>query len=207
MNMKYIRTGIPDPDVLKIPEELVPKDFALLSPFGRLDFLLNLMITKFPHIVEQYVEKLQSLYESISKKDEVAERGINIEGLIHEKHQLALYPNLAKSNLNYFLHELKLPVEADWAEKQQVPEGQKLRAFLMSIYYNLYILTKVMDRDSAINLHKEYVQSFWESYYIDAIEKFDTLEEWVQNGIESDLESRGAIRIWGQVENGKIVIR
>jgi hypothetical protein len=64
-----------------------------------------------------------------------------------------------------------------------------------------------MERGKAINLYKKYTQLFMEDHLKNSEDKFETLEEWAEAGFKDDQENRGWFRIWGEVEDGTLVIR
>ncbi|MHA2425860.1 MAG: L-2-amino-thiazoline-4-carboxylic acid hydrolase [Candidatus Thorarchaeota archaeon] len=205
--MRYRRTGIENPNALEIPVEINPKDFAILSPLGRLDFLLGLIEQEKPEILTKFVNNLTSHYEKLSETDLVNQRGISTESLISEKEHLRDYPTLAKWNLNFFLSQLELDESISWDQTLKIPERKQLRSFLLPKYNNLLTLTKTLGRDEAISLYKTYTQRFMEDHLNDSEDKNETLEEWAKEGVKEDEENRGWFRIWGEVENGTLVIR
>jgi hypothetical protein len=191
---------------LNNPVELVPKEFALLSPLGRLDFILGLLRESKPEFLTSYVEMLTSRYETLSPEDEVSRRGIAIESEISDKEHLKDYPSLAKWNLNYFLSELGLDIDASWDDKLEVPGRNHLRSFLMPKYQNLLALIDVIGCTDAIDFIKKYIQLFMEHHLRDSEDEFDSLEEWAKKGREDD-EGQGWVRIWGEVKDGTVIIR
>ncbi|MHA1902602.1 MAG: L-2-amino-thiazoline-4-carboxylic acid hydrolase [Candidatus Thorarchaeota archaeon] len=207
--MKFRKHGVPDPTALDLMREVQPMEFAKRSPLRRLDYLLGIIKKNKPKALTNFVINLQQRYEDLVEKDLVKKKAIDISSLIANFDLLKEFPKLASSNLNYYLHVLQPPEDADWDnETLEVSQRNELRAFLCPKYQNLLALTKTIDREEAIELYKIYHDKLMIEIKSQQEDRFESLQELATQWNEEDAKKNpGLVRVISNVEDGKLFLR
>jgi hypothetical protein len=207
--MKFRSIGIHDPNALELPRKVQPMELARHSPLKRLNLLLGLINKHRPDILSEFAANLQQRYEDLANHNSVEGRSIDVSSLIVEFEHLKAFPNLASSNLNYYLQALQPPESTDWKnDTVEVPQRNQLRAVLCPKYQNVRVLTETIDRGEAIELYKMYHDEFMREGRSSSEDKYETLDDfaarWKQ---ENDEQNRGLIRVISEVKDGKLYLR
>ncbi|MFW9808953.1 MAG: L-2-amino-thiazoline-4-carboxylic acid hydrolase [Candidatus Thorarchaeota archaeon] len=205
--MEYQLVGIPDEKALERPQKLDEIEKVIMSPLKRLDHLLEILKEQNSESVSDYASRLESKFGGLVKKNYVVAKGIDINEKLKELTNLKEYPALAKLALNYLLGELKLELDADWSKEMFVIQRNYLRAFLSSRYYNVLTLTESINRKKAIDIYKKHFERINRARVEESEERHLTIEEFAEDSRTPDPENPGWLRIIGEVENGKVLIR
>jgi hypothetical protein len=205
--MKYQLVGIPDDNALEKLQDFDEIDKVLLSPLRRINNLLGLLNDNNPEAVGKYAANLESKFQSLVDKNYVERRSIDMKKSLSELEHIKEFPMLAEHALNYLLGALKLSVDSDWSDKMKVVQRDYLRAFLSSRYYNLLVLTETIGRSNAIEIYKRHFEKMNKEWVAKNEERFQNLEEFAEDSRNADPDNPGWMRIVGEIDNGKILIR
>jgi hypothetical protein len=208
---EFEQLGFHSPETLDRLEEIQPLNIATLSPFPRLNLLLDFLKRNKPEILDSYIQNLLKSYAELIKVDYFKHQKYDINDSIKEFEYLKKNKQLAINSLNYYLGLLELPLDVDWVnEKVKVPLGNHYRSFLIPNYQNVRILADTIGREEAVRLFKMYVT---ERAKIATPEdrrfRFETLTDLRKDDFE-DYEGEGNpgwVRIEGIVKDGKFVYR
>lgn len=207
--MKFQKYGKRITNLLDKEVEFQPIDFAMKSPFKRLNYLLELIKERKPSIFTDYVKNLKLKLKSLVKEDIISKKILNIDELVSNFDNLKEHPELAKYNLNYFLQILQLSEKDDWINKKvKILNKNYLRSFLIPKYYNLQALSETIDRDEAFQLYKFYVTKFINDNLSPNRKIFDTMEAFKDHfEIDKKEITIGWYGILSEVKNGKFFFR
>ncbi len=206
-NITFRRSGIDNPNALELVRKLRPIPFAKQSPLKRLNLLLSIVKKHRPDIVSEYVANLKRKYNTLSTPDLVNE--IDVSNLVAEFEVLKEFPELASSNLAYFLHILQPPDDADLENDTiEVSQRIQLRTVLCPKYQNLLTLTETIDRNEAIEIYKIYHDAFLMETRSSQEDQYETLQQFADRwNQESAKENPGLIRFISDEKDGKVYLR
>jgi len=205
--MKFKQAGDNRPELLGKVQEHTPLEFVkrLLK---NIDHLLGVVGEQKPESLATYTANLEARYQQLVKTDYVSSKNIDVSPFITELAHLSKFPRLAGVFLNYHFQLLQLPRENE--EKNEVIEITHrvfLRSALIPQYINLQVLTKTVARDEAIQIYKRHVTHYVRKRIADQEDLFQTLEELREDSFKTDPENPIWLRVVGEVEAGKLIIR
>jgi hypothetical protein len=181
-----------------------PLEYANKTILKRLNYLIGFLKKEKPEILKNFVTKLNNKYiklQSNSALDIVFDRTEISNDFIH----LKVYPDLVLNCLNYYLQLLGIDSDERWTkDKFKVPNKKYIQSFLYHRYYNVLVLTEIMERTQAVQIFKDYIDSYVKSLSSEW-RKYDTLEEFreARKPKKDDPPSIGWVIVQGVIENGK----
>ncbi len=205
--MKFTHVGEYRPeDLEKVQQHQLPDSAKRF--LRKLDNLLGVVKKRQPKILNKYVANLEARYQQLVKRDYLSMRKVDVSPLIGELTNLREFPQLARIYLNYHIQFLQLPEDKEReSEKVEVTQRNYLRSALIPQYTSIQVLTETTARDEAIQLFKQHINDYWRTQKADQDDKFQTLEEFREDALQVKPEYIGWIRVVGEVEDGKMIIR
>ncbi|NPD88613.1 MAG: hypothetical protein HGN29_07805 [Asgard group archaeon] len=203
--MEVFRTGkyhISDLDNL---QELQPLEYANRTVLKRLNYLIGFIKKEKPEILQNFVTKLNLKLVKLLNKPYVNE-GDDEEKIVSKDFiHLKVFPELLYNCLNYYLQLLNIDTSMNWSEdKIKIPNRNYIQSFLYHRYYNALVLTEILERNLAVQIFKDYIDSYVKSQSTDW-RKYENLEEFREARIpkKDDPPNIGWIIVQGIIENGK----
>lgn len=203
--MEVFRTGKYHISDLHKFQELQPLEFAKRTILKRLNYLIGFIKKEQPGILPSFVNKLNSRFVQLSTPSHIYEKFTIPADICADFLHLKLYPDLVRSSLIYYLHLLKFDITKNWIEdKIKVPNKNYIQSFLHHRYYNVLVLTEVLERNQAVQLFKDYITAYIKSI-APKIPNYETLEEFRSARIpkEGEPPNIGWVIVQGLIENGK----
>lgn len=203
--MEVFRTGKYHFSDLDKFQELQPLEFAKRTILKRLNYLIGFIKKEQPGILPSFVNKLNSRFVQLSTTSHIYEKFTIPADICTNFLHLKLYPDLVRSSLIYYFHLLKFDNTKNWIEdKIKVPNKNYIQSFLHHRYYNVLVLTEVLERNQAVQLFKDYITAYIKSI-APKIPNYETLEEFRSARIpkEGEPPNIGWVIVQGLIENGK----
>ncbi|MHA2249479.1 MAG: L-2-amino-thiazoline-4-carboxylic acid hydrolase [Candidatus Kariarchaeaceae archaeon] len=207
MQVKSVRLGEFKENALEIKTDINPQEIIEKGITRRLNFLLGLLKVKFSDILPRFIKELQSTYESLVTTKIVDEEEIQ-KFYLKERSHLVDYPRMACLAVNFYFQQLQLPEGIDWKDKKvSVTERNNNRSFLLPSYYLILALTKVMERDTAIKLFKQYISLYTTEYGQQRKGGFVNLETLYEEVSKPEDPPSSWVVVRGMLSNGKYFYR
>ena len=175
--------------------------------FKRLNFLLDSIEFEKPESIYPFVDQLKTIFSSLVKTQ--IQSDDKIKEITKKFIQLINYSGVAEVYVNYLLElvenytsnneltaEIKIPSKVYW----QLVFGMR--------YYELVALSKVIPREEATSLYKEYLDQYY-IYIKETFKKFDTIENFHANLVEDMKRSTDGefLSTVSTVRDGKFIVR
>ena len=203
--MEAFRTGKYNIEDLYIQRELQPLDYANKTILKRLNYLIGFIRKEKPEILKSFVETLNNKFVKLLNTSLVNEKMIEELDISKNIIHLKVYPDLLENCLNYYLQLLNIDKTENWTkDKIKVSNKNQIQSFLFHRYFNAEALTEVTERSTAVQLFKDYIDSYVKSLSSEWT-LYDTLEEFREARIpkKDDPPSIGWEIVHGVIENGK----
>ena len=203
--MEVFTTGKYHISDLENLQELQPLEYANKTVLKRLNYLIGFIKKEKAELLQNFVTKLnlkliKLLNKSYGNEGDDKEKIISKE-FIH----LKVYPELHYNCLNYYLQLLNIDNSINWSkDKIKIPNTNYIQSFLYHRYYNVLVLTEILERTLAVQFFKDYIDSYVKSQSIDW-RKYENLEEFRNARIpkKDDPPNIGWVIVQGVIENGK----
>ncbi|NHJ86855.1 MAG: hypothetical protein FK734_15440 [Asgard group archaeon] len=202
--MKFMQIGEFKENVMEIPREIQPIEWAQREPLKRLNFLLKLVEKYYPKKYDSYVKNLSEKYNSMITEDWMKKSNLTLKKIISNLSLLQKHQELAKAILNYFLKLLNIKDEIDWFnDKYTIPNRNYLLSFLHPRYYNLLVLIETLGRENAIKLYKRFITEFFIEEQKDLENRVESVEEIYQRSIKMVNNPSEWVIVFGVIGDGK----
>jgi hypothetical protein len=186
-------------------QEIQPLQYAKKTILKRLDYLIGFIMKVKTEILVEFVSKLNNKYIKLLNRNPITEEIASKEYLNEEFINLKDYPDLVNNCLCYYLQLLGIETEENWMNDIFKIQNQNyIRSFLHQRYYNALALTEIMERGEAVQLFKDYIDSFVKSISSNW-RKYESLEEFreARKPKKDDPPSIGWVIVQGKIKNGK----
>ncbi|MDO8124049.1 MAG: L-2-amino-thiazoline-4-carboxylic acid hydrolase [Candidatus Hermodarchaeota archaeon] len=205
--MQFEQAGKHRPEILDKVQEHKPLEFVkhLLK---NIDHLLGIVGEQKPESLTSYVANLETRYQQLVKTDYLSSKSIDVSPFLTELAHLSKFPRLVGMLLNYHFQLLQLPRENKGEnEVIEITHRVFLRSALIPQYINLQVLTETVARYEAIQIYKHHVTLYVRKRIADQEDQHQTLEELREDSLKTDPENPIWLRMVGEVEDGKLIIR
>jgi len=203
--MEVFRTGQYDISDLERLQEIQPQEFAKRTVLKRLNYLLGYIKKEKPEILHSFVTRLINQFNQFLKTSFSKEQNIDFEELSKDFIHLKVFPELLSACFDYYLQLLDFSSNRSWIQdKIKIPNRNYVQSFLYHRYYNVQILTEIIERNTAIDFFKGYINAFVKSISSER-SKYEILEEFRNARIPKDDDSPriGWVIVQGVIEDGK----
>jgi hypothetical protein len=203
--MDIFTTGSYQIDDLYILQELQPLEHAKKTILKRLNYLIGFIRKEKPELLRSFIENLNNKYSKLITNSLVNKKTLEKFDISKDFIHLKVYPDLLLNSLNYYLQLLNIEKTIKWTEEKiKVSNKNYIQSFLFHRYYNAETLTEITERSIAVQLFKDYIDSYVKSVSSEW-RKYDTLEEFREARIpkKDDPPSIGWKIVHGPIENGK----
>lgn len=202
--MKIVKTGNYDKSDLESLQKIQPFEFMKKTSLKRLNYLLGFIKKNKPEILTSFIQNLETKLQDLTVKNHLRNKLIDLTDFNSNFSNLRNYPDLVFNCINYYLQILQIPQEVDFLKENiEVTNWNYINSFLQFRYYYAQALTETIDRKEAINLFKEYIDSYVKS--TSSSPGYDSLEEFRENRVSRKVFSAnvGWIIIQGEIKDGK----
>lgn len=187
-----------------LEEEIIPRDL-LERRISSIDYLLRFLKDKEEKILNKYVSNLSEKFQSLVAEEFIQINEMNIKEILEETEILKEFPEFIKDYFKLCLQLLEVKESIDLDKSIKLPERNFLRAYLIPRYYFLSVLTETIEREKAIEYYKEQMNQYCEensSKFTQVANLEDLREMYIKQS-----EEGGIIRIIGEIEDGKLIVR
>jgi len=202
--MKSVITGKYDKSDLESLQEIQPFEFFKRTSLKRLNYLLGFIKITKPGILSQFVQNYEKKLDELTEKNHLKNILIDLTDFNSEFPNLKNYPDLVFKCINYYVQLLQIPRDVDFLkEKVEVTNRNYTNSFLYFRYYNAEVLTETIERKEAVNLFKDYIDSYVKS--ISSSSRVETLEEYREVRVRrmGDSSNVGWVIVQGEIKDGK----
>ena len=203
--MEVFRTGKYHFSDLDNLHELQPLESANKTVLKRLNYLVGFIKKEKPEILQSFVTKLDLKFVKLLNKSYTIEEVIEKNAISNDLIHLKVYPDLMYNCLNYYLQLLNVETTRNWIKDTfKIPNKNYIQSFLYHRYYNAEVLTEIIERSLAVQLFKDYIDSYVTSQSSEW-RKYENLEEFREARIpkKEDPPNIGWVIVQGIIEKGK----